>query len=290
MNFLQRYGRAARGNTNGHVVVRTGEYCKKRTWFGKLQKFVKKHNGETIGIETLTAVLTKRIRKEFRPEPEETCFGAFPNRAAYTAGLFWHALIKHPSMKGYQAKHLRTLQPAPSRLIYALLTEVRKMRKDPIFSSHVEKWCARFEAEARRLRDIGPKICIREPDGGSFEVLEDWLQKHTDILNQYPVCEGVDKLPEVSLARKLEHYLLDQRNFVKRQVEAIFPHSGYTERLDAGPEIVDHWCRKFKGFRAVSDAWERWPGSMEAALRLVQLTGLVVCDETVGMEASAQVL
>lgn len=290
MNFLQRYGRAARGNVNGHVVVRCDEFSRKRAWFGKLQKFVAKHDGETISIEALTNNLTKRIRKQFRPQPEETCFGALSNRAAYAAGLFWHALIGHPSMKGYQAKHLRNLQPAPAKLIYALLAKVRKMAKDPVLGGNVEKWCARFEAEARRLRDIGPKIRIREPDGGSFEILEDWLQKNTDILNMYPVCEGKDKLPEIHIERMFDEYLLDKKNFVKRQVATIFPHSPYAEWLETGPELVDNWCRSFKNPRTVSDAWEIWPESMEAALKLVRITGLVVCDETVGMEAGAQIL
>lgn len=290
LNFLQRYGRAARGDVSGHVVVRTDERMHDRMWFRKLQKFVQKHDGETIGIEALTAVLTKKIRKDFEPQPEETCFGALANRAAYAAGLFWHVLIEHPSMKGYQAGHLRKLQPGPSRLIRALLAEVRKMGQDALFGRQAEKWCTRFEVEARRLRDIGPKIRVREPDGGSFEIQEDWLQKNTDILKRYPVCEGADKLPEVSIPNRLEHYLLDKKNYVKRQVETIFPHCGYSEWLEAGSELVDHWCRRFKAGNGVSDAWQRWPDSMAAAMRLVRLTGLVVGDEAVGMEASAQVL
>jgi CRISPR-associated helicase Cas3 len=290
MNFLQRYGRAARGDMDGHVVVRISEHSQKLAWFNKLQKFVAAHTGKTISISMLTEILTQKIRKTFRPQPEETCFGALSNRAAYAAGLFWHALIEHLSMKGYQAAHLRKLQPVTGRRIHALLAKVRKMEQDPMFGRTAINWCRRFEAEARTLRDIGPKIRVKEPDGGNFKVLEEWLQKNTDILTRCPVCEGKDGLPEVHLKKTYETYLLDKKNYVKRQVEAVFPHSEYTQWLNAGEELVDHWCRSFKDLRMDTGAWEYWPESMQAALDLVRLTGLVVSNETVGMEAGAQVL
>jgi CRISPR-associated endonuclease/helicase Cas3 len=289
LNFLQRYGRAARGDIQGHVAVRIDKNSQKRSWFSKLRKFITKHDGKTIEIDQLTKVLTKKIRKMFRSQ-KESCFGALSNRAIYTSGLFWNALIEHLSMKGYQAAHLRKLQPAPSKKIHALLAEVRKMECDPILGRHAKNWCNRFEEEACRLRDIGPKIRIIEPDNHILEILEEWLQKNTDILNRCPVCEGKDGYPEVYVKKKYEAYLLDKKNFIKRQVETVFPHTEYTYWLDTGPELVIHWCQYLKNDRSALDARECYPKSIQAALDLVRLTGLVVSNESVGMEAGAQIL
>jgi CRISPR-associated endonuclease/helicase Cas3 len=290
LNFLQRYGRAARGDIDGHVAVRIDKNSQKRAWLSKLRKFIVEHEDRKIEIEQLTKVLTKKIRKRFRSQAE-SCFGALSNRAIYTSGLFWNALIAHLSMKGYQAAHLRKLQPAPSKKIRALLAEVHKMERDSILGGPVKKWCHRFENEVYRLRDIGPKIrVIEEPNHHILEISEEWLQKNTDILKRYPVCEGKDGYPEVYVEKKYEAYLLDKKNYIKRQVETIFPHTEYTEWLDTGPELVIHWCQYLKNDRSALDAWEHFPESMQAALDLVRLTGLVVGNETVGMEAGAQIL
>lgn len=288
LNFLQRYGRAARGDFQGQVAVRVDEtLLGKNPWLRTLKRWVQAHQGETLDIRELSNVLSQSVQKRFKDCPEgKKYFGRLPNRSAYTAGLYWNVLMQHFSNKGHRWKHLQAHQPKVAGQIHRLLKQVREMAGDRLFGEAAADWCARFEQEARTLRDIGKGIRLAEDMGAGekFFAQEIWLRRNTDILDRFPLVTDDtddDGTEEVRIKGKLADYLLDKKNFVKAVRNARFPHSHYTALLKDDAFLVESWCQAFRSpGGAESVAWELYPESMEAAEKLVRLTGLIVCDET----------
>ena len=285
MNFLQRYGRAARGSHDGHVFVRYDDgFSGKTPWFRRLVKWADKHEGQIVQIGDLTEVLSHSTRKRFKdcPEDGQKHFGKMPNRAAYSTGLYWNVLMDHFSNRGHRWKHLNAHQPKTAKFIFSLLKTIREMEADRVFGDAAKSWCDRFEQEVRTLRDIakGLRIVENNGKGDSFHAPEIWLQRNTDIL-RYPLIVAEDGKEEVRIPGKLSGHLLDEKQFVKAIRNTCFPHTEYSVVLNDDAFIVDSWCREFskkEGPEAL--AWTLYPDAMDAALKLVQLTGLIVSEDT----------
>ncbi|MBF0411226.1 MAG: DEAD/DEAH box helicase [Desulfamplus sp.] len=291
-NFLQRYGRAARGNHNGNVFLRVdSRLLEKNPWLRTLKKWMETNHGKKLTISALTDVLTFDCQKRFKSpidEKSQKYFGMLPSRAAYSAGLYWNLLMKHFSNQGHRFKHLREHQPSPSKAIYGLIKTVRKMESDRGFGELVKKWCDSFEQEARTLRDIGKGIKVIEENGGSFYVQELWLRRNTDILSRFPVTIGQDDVEEVRIDGKLRDYQLDKKDcpFIKATRILCFPHTEYNQVVEDNSEIIKNWCKALKDG---SFAWDDYPDEMEAVIKLVQMTGILVSDDT-EMEAATCIL
>jgi superfamily II DNA/RNA helicase len=291
LNFLQRYGRAARGDHTGTVVVRAdAALMKNRPWLRRLRRWIEEHRGQTMGIEDLTRVLSQEAMQRFEPCPEDKVyFGRLPNRAAYAAGLYWKVLCDHPTNQGHRRAHLIAHQPAPAKMIYALLKKVRVLEQDRQFGKIAKDWCERFELEAEALRDIGDKIRVVENGGEAFWTEELWLRRHTDILDRFPLTLGEDGVEEVRIPGRLRQYIPEERQYVPAMRTVFFPHTGQTTSLKDDSELVENWCRAFRSQN--SFAWKLHAEALEAAERLVRLTGLVVSDdEHPGLGAQSGVL
>ncbi len=283
MNFLQRYGRAARGDHNGQVFVRFDErILNKAGWFRDLKRWADKHQGQSVDIKALSDVLSLATQKRFKDCPQEGAkhFGKLPNRAAFSAGLYWNVLMSHFSNKGHRWKHLKEHQPRTAKMIYSLLKKVREMESARGFGDSVKRWCERFEQEARTLRDIGKGIRVLEQGGKSdvFYAQELWLRRNTDILERFPLLMGDDGAEEIRISGKLGDYLLNKSNFVKAVRNVCFPHSPYTALLADDAFIAENWRREFRK-NSDSPAWDLYPEAMAAAEKLVCLTGLIVSDD-----------
>lgn len=288
MNFLQRYGRAARGDRDGCVLVRYDDKTSnKNPWFSYLEKWMDKHSGQTVDITELTGVLSREAQRRFRdcPEDGEKHFGKLPNRAAFTTGLYWNVLMGHFSNQGHRWKHLKEHRPKPAATIYGLLKEIRKMETDRQIGNHIKDWCDRFEREARTLRDIGRGIRVMENDGNTFYAREFWLRRETDIPNRFPLIIADDGVEEIRIDGKLKDYLLDEKNFVEATRNVLFPHTGNIKIIPDDVFLITNWQREFeKRTGSASFAWEIWPESMKAASTLVGLTGLAVSDDSLELE------
>lgn len=293
LNFLQRYGRAARGDHDGRVIVRIEEGLRRRhAWFRSLEKWASSHDDRTVSIGDLTEILTRQVRKRFKdcPEDAQRHFGKLPNRAAYAAGLFWNVLMGHFSNQGHRWKHLKQYQPGPARSVYAMLRKVREMASDPRIGPMVKDWCDRFEAEARTLRDIDKGVRVVNDDGEQWRASEIWLRRNTDILDRFPILMGEDGREEVHIRGDLSSNLLDSPEFIKATRRVRFPHTEYTAELDDDAFLIEGWRRAFRdGGGPESLAWERHPEAMASAEKLVILTGLAVSDD-VAVDACGTVL
>ncbi|ADE15988.1 DEAD/DEAH box helicase domain protein [Nitrosococcus halophilus Nc 4] len=294
MNFLQRYGRAARRGADGRVIVRHDPYIMGRNpWIRDLLKWALEQDGERVDIQQLTERLSAATQKAFedRGEDNPRFFGALPNRAVYTAGLYWNALMGHKSNRGPRYEHLRNHQPPSAGAIRNWLHQVRAMEQDRLFGANARRWCERFERQAYVLRDIAQRVRVVQGDGNVIEVDPAFLERETTILD-LPMLEGPQGQPEVRLQDELEDHLRDQRQLAQRLVTVYFPHTGDSAQLSAGEGLVDAWCRALRGRRGPSAmAWDDYPEAMAAAEKLVRLTGLVPSDDdTLSLAASHCVL
>jgi len=283
MNFLQRYGRAARGDHDGHVIVRFDDgILNKQNWFRSVKKWVEIKQGQRVGILELTHILTESYQKRFQNCSEDVSkhFGRLPIRAAYSAGLYWNVLMGHFSNRGHRWKRFHDLQPQPAKQVYRLLAKVREMTSDCIFRDSVGEWCNRFEHEARTLRDIGKGIRVVEEDGAACYVQELWLRRNTDILDRFPLVVAEDGVEEIRIRGTLQKNLLEKKRFIQTVRNARFPQTSYVIPIKDDSRLIANWCREFKEISGREClAWKLYPESMGAAELLVKLTGLVVSDD-----------
>ena len=296
LNFLQRYGRAARREADGAVFVRCAAgMAGNKPWLRELAGWAEAQEGRRLGIEALTALLSQAKQAEFKTplgDSKTHHFGSLPNRAVYTAGLYWNALLKHPSVSGPRWAQLFALRPDSAKAIYARLKTVREMEADRLFGKAAKSWCDRFEALAYTLRDIGERIRLVEAGGRVIDVDALWLRRETGILDRFPMRPGADGKDEIRLPGSLDDYLAEDRNRVQPMVQVYFPHSQHSATLRKDKELVDAWCRNLNGRGGPEGmAWELYPEALQAAEKLVRTTGLVVSDdETVSMAAGNLVL
>lgn len=291
LNFLQRYGRAARGDVSGQVLVRLDEKLENNNpWLRRLKKWITEQ--QRVQIEDLTELLAKGTKEAFKhvPVDKSRYFGALPNRATFTAGLYWYLLSKHPSNKGHRRDRLlkKKNQPEQARWIAKRLNEVRAMQEDLLLGASAKAWCDGFEAQAHILRDIGQTIRIISDSGEVREVREIWLWRYTNILERGVWSVGEDGREEV-------HYLgdwqvLEEKTYVPEIIEAKFPHTQNVAFLEVKSDLVNSWCKALKE-QFITDAWHKFPQAGEAAIALVRRTGLIVVAETIaGLDASGGVL
>lgn len=297
LGFLQRYGRAARRGADGQVWVRADEAMwKRQPWIRELWTWAMERQGQRAGITELTDFLSREAREHFKAgDPEQPrYFGQLPNRAAFAAGLYWNALLRHESNKGPRREHLLQHQPASARTIYALLQKVRQMEQERIYKTCAKAWCDRFEQLAYTLRDIGRRIRVIEGDGNVVEAPQVWLERETTVLEQGFQRFGTDGKEEIQIVDELDDYLRDaaERKRVQRMMNVWFPHTPNQARLPVNGEFVAAWQRNLRSRRGIEGmAWEDCPEAMEAADKLVGLTGLVPGDDDdLSMAASSGVL
>jgi hypothetical protein len=296
MNFLQRYGRAARRGENGAVWVHVDSaQAGREPWLRGLLAWAAQHEDQQVSIHSLTAALSSDVQKRFQEVADgPQYFGSLPNRAVFSAGLYWNALLNHSSNRGPRRVHLLAHKPESAGTIYRLLEQVRTLERDGMYRGAVRPWCKRFAAQAYTLRDIGPRVRVVQGDGSAVEVEQTWLARETTVLECGLQRLGAGGQTEIHLFGDLEDYLLDRkdRRRVARTVTAYFPHAQETARLRADRDLVEEWCRRLADRHGIEGmAWEDHRDAMAAAERLVRLTGLVPCDdEDLSMAAGHRVL
>lgn len=297
LGFLQRYGRAARRGADGRVWVRADDDMRNRQpWIRELWGWVTARREQRAGIAELTDLLSREARAHFGAgDPEQPrYFGQLPHRAVFAAGLYWNAVLRHGSNRGPRREHLLQHQPASARTVHALLQTVRQMERERLYGASAKAWCDRFEQLAYTLRDIGRRIRVIEGNGHAVDVPQVWLARETTVLEQGIQRFGPDGKEEIHVFGELDDYLRDaaERKRVQRTMNALFPHTPDPVSLPVNGELVAAWQRNLRDRRGIEGmAWEDCPEAMEAADKLVGLTGLVPGDDDdLSMAASSGVL
>ncbi|MGL4186432.1 MAG: helicase-related protein, partial [Thiotrichaceae bacterium] len=93
MNFLQRYGRAARRGADGLVVLRLDQaLLERQPWLRALADWVSAHENQSVSIVALSQVLSLEAQQQFQTADSTSSalyFGSLPQQAIYTSGLYW---------------------------------------------------------------------------------------------------------------------------------------------------------------------------------------------------------
>ncbi len=299
MNFLQRYGRAARGDCEGQVIVRIDDrMLKQNYWLRQLWKWTAERNGERVSVLALRDALTESMKKRFSQKIVETeeslnnpklkaYFGQLPGRALYNAGLYWHVVENHNAVqKGHQRVHFRENRPAAAKEIWRRLQEVKALEELSFVRGAAERWIKGFKQQALKMRSIGRSVRVIEDverRGRSLRIQEIWLQRYTKILDRFPLQFGENGEPEVRIPGEFKRFLREKREYVEERLTVLFPHTNRTLELADDYEIIEHWCKILfdpRIFMETRDALEKHQGAMKAAETLVRKTGLLVVEES----------
>ena len=278
MNFLQRYGRAARRGMDGAVIVRTDKQFQERhPWLRDLCRWVTEQDGQNASIKALSQVLSRSVQARFRDDDETLYFGSLSQHAVYASGLYWQVLLQHKSSKKHRLKHLLEHQPASSKHLYALLKRYEALEQDEYYQHTAKQWRTLLFAQALNLRDIGTRIPVIEGDGRRLLVDQVWLERETDIMQAFPLQTNAQDEEYYQLPGDLDDELLATKNRASRRLTVYFPHVSRTVDLEAGNALLRDWLRLLKDKRDMDTeaAWEDHPKAMKAASELVSLTGLV---------------
>lgn len=285
MNFLQRYGRAARKGKDGKVAVRLDQTLTERhPWLRALQTWVSERQGTLASIEALSQVLSQEAQQQFQSDPTNTptaYFGALPQQAVYTSGLYWQLLMRHASSHSHRKAHLRTHQPDSSRFIYAQLKHMESLLQDTYYQQEGKQWQKLLFAQALSLRAIGKRILVVEGDGRRLQVDRVWLERETAIPASIPLQLDAKDQEYFQLQGELDDYLLDDKKRAQRRMSVYFPHSKRSSELECNASMVSDWIRLLQNRRDpdTDEAWDTHPDAMKAAEQLVRFTGLIPATE-----------
>ena len=284
MNFLQRYGRAARRGEDGVVVVRVDAVLTDRhPWLRAWLSWVTSKQDQVVAIHDLTTILSQEAQQQFQGQTGETLyFGSLPQQAVYTSGLYWQVLLGHKSSHKHRREHLLQHQPASSKHVYALLKQYAVLEMDVYYREAATAWHKRLLAQALCLRDIGTRITIVEADGRRLQVDRVWLERETAILTTIPLQVTESGAEYFQLQGELDDYLLDDKNRANRRLSVYFPHTKRSVDLDMQAGLLREWIRRLQDKRDMDAeaAWDDYPAAMKAAEQLVSLTGLIPGHDT----------
>lgn len=286
MNFLQRYGRAARRGADGLVVVRLDDTVLERhAWLRALRDWVSKHENTTVSILDLSQVLSHETQQAFQDEADTTqalYFGALPQQAVYTSGLYWQLLIRHPSASKHRSTHLRQHQPNSSKWVYSKLKQLEPLLQDALYAKSAKQWQTLLFMQAMQLRTIGKRVLVVEGDGRQLQVDRVWLERETDIARSLPLQINAQEQAYFQLQGELDDYLLNDKNRVSRRLEVYFPHTKRSKELEGNSALCGEWRKHLNDQRDpdTEAAWEDYPEAMQAAEQLVALTGLIPSSDT----------
>jgi len=278
MNFLQRYGRAARRGADGQVFVRVDAAEQgRKPWLRELRRWVEQQVDSVVTIQDLTQVLSHSIQNSFTspttPPQDDTLltFGQLPRQAVACAGLYWNLLLDHPSNKEPRRSHLMAHRPSSSKLLYALEQEVRQLATEPDLASCVQRWLALFHAQGFDLRGIEPKVRVVSDTGEALDYPRLWLQRETEVFER-----GIPIGDAIHIQGRVEDYWREARDQrAKREWVAYFPHTTKTRRLVWDASLVKSWCQALEDVASYAVDWDDYPQALQAAKTLVRLTGLV---------------
>jgi CRISPR-associated helicase Cas3 len=290
LNFLQRYGRATRGNFTGNVLVRWDEKLKQHlVWLPKLLRWVEQQAGHHCVINDLSKTLKSSVVRRFALEEdnldESMYYGTLPQRTLWLAGLYWYMLQQQKGYNRYIEKRLFEHSPPQVGVIAILLKQVEKLSQDTLFNRHVSLWLAQFKKQAYSLRTMGRRIKLIEPQGGSYHIPEHILYGAGQrILEECISRINEQGEEEIQLTQSLDAYLAETEGYQpRRNKNLLFPHkspesvSNKNSRSD--DDLVHSWCELLRNKSGVGAiAWLKYPEAMEAAEKLVRLTRLILLD------------
>ena len=277
-SFVQRLGRAARGDIPGEVVVLANDGILKRSaWLRNLPKLLSAE-GERIPVDRFTELVLQSTRKKFDAKPEELAaelaedekavFRKMPQSAIWAAALFWAALERSAHYKGL-GESLRNFRPSQAATISGKIRDLEKSRLDA-----AKDWAKALLGEAKRLRMILPKVMLVDPEGRKKSI--PWLlYASTEALTRSPASVDENGALTVQVDRPIsmiEGSLGGSR--VERREEALWPHVGRTTTLPL-QDIDLEWRKNADNELDAPQLSAEQENLLKIAISLVRLTRIV---------------
>lgn len=290
-SFVQRVGRAARGDVPGRVIVRADAdgLRSRHSWLSLILGKLRDLGKQAISVKEFLDAALSACRRTLEPKGDfgadaiPATFDSMPQRASWCAGLFWVALEnsgRSATWKGNlgtgQKRTLRAFAPKQAGIIGAKLKAIRETK-----ISYAKKWADAFEAEALKLRFILPSVIGVEPSGRRIPISQNIYTSFDDLRNAPVIIETDPKT-----ARAVTLVLLDrpfheivgssEKSRPDKSFDAIFPHESSPRRVGLTDDPVEEWVQYAKKeLRQNSRLEPTQKTALEEAIRLVEMSRIV---------------
>ncbi len=271
-SLAQRIGRVARGENEGKVIVRVDRKALgRKPWLRELLDKLP-GNGEETGIEdflkTMLRAAASRLDEAAPEEGEDPpeVFRTMPQRAVWSAALFWNAMERGDGAGAGLRSSLRDLAPPQAKWLAARLRTVEKSGEPG------RDWVRKFIREARNLRDIGPTVRTVDPDGVAKPVPREIFERYS-LLASSPICEDGSGELTAYLDRPL-HEVFEGSDTIPSvpKVWTTWPHRhGCIPVRRRGR--VEEWLAKAEDM--LSGLYREQEEGLKAAIELVKVSGTI---------------
>lgn len=272
-SFVQRLGRAARGDLEGQVIVHaTKAQMEQHGWLRHLSLQLARGD-PALPVDAFIGTVLESIRRRFDVtdldlDAEDGNFRRMPQTAVWCAALFW-AAMEQAEWRSVIRGSLREVRPAKAGRIGTLLGQ---LLASPNRSA--KAWGMAMLEEAKTLRVICEKVKLVEP-GGLMKEISWHLYASTAELLDAPTFVGDRDVLHVRVSRPIAEIEAELGGLrVRRREEAMMPHEQMSVMVD-GERRREDWLR------AVDAALKR-PGltaadreAIDTAAKIVRLTGIV---------------
>lgn len=279
-SFVQRIGRAARGDVEGEVIVTTSKSERadptwlKQTWSRLVAE------GDVVPVDRFVDGVLAGVRKKFDVNDVELdqvdgTFRKMPQFAAWGAALFWCAMEEALAVPGHKGTKtlLRTFRPKKAAAMGIWLDQMKR-----IDLHAASEWRKAFLREALKLRMIAPSVKLIDRDGLTRNI--PWHIWASDAkLSAQPVHLMDDGSTMVSVRGSLHEVLSDltrDRN-MRLTEEVLLPYSADRPLLEADRLFESCLSLMRKAGRDHLRAEQRQ--ALEIGERLVRLTRIVPMAE-----------
>jgi hypothetical protein len=285
-SFVQRVGRAARGDEPGDVIVATPPGRTDRDpWVRDLIRRLEAL-GPVFGVDRFCDACLEAAREAFKTRADEAgdnpdrVYRSMPARAAWCAALFWAALENASPGKGVRDT-LRDFSFAKSNTIAGILRTVASA------GPNGEVWRNAMLEEARTLRQIGASVTLRAPSGRTGRLSAE-IYLRSPALQQMPSRLQKDgETLEILLDRELNDIPeLGGGRGQEPMAMTLLPHVALRVPMRARG-IADAWvteCDAALLHPRLSSVQEK---AIRAAVTAVRMTGIVPCERPM-VEAVAE--
>ena len=232
-SFLQRFGRVARGDINGHVYVSVSDKALCRhAWLKRLQCFVTANNGKSIDVQELTDNLTQDVSHLFKTQKKQNpfasqanWFGQMPERAAAIGGLAWCFMMDHHGIKKERKTALLNSAPPIAKEIYGLLRRIEVLGSNPQYTACVATWRSTFLNEVMAYRSIGEQVKVVYPKGSHTLSLKG-VMNNTSILDRFDLTYDDNGGLQVFIdADSWRDYSSDHQHRYSDRGAIVWPHT-----------------------------------------------------------------
>jgi hypothetical protein len=292
-SVVQRIGRVAREDKPGTAVIRIDpETLLRKPWARDLLDRLGRVAADSMGdvpIERFVseAMTANRARFDARldtgtDEPSRE-FRTLPQRAIWSAALFWHVLKGASNLRRGQRDTLEAFAPPQARRIAAKLAVLSGSHERA-----ARQWAEGFRAEALRMRLVPPKIRVTDRYGGFCEVPWNIYAAHETLLGAPSWFDDQDRLC-IAIDGALNEVFGSEKPRWREPVTSVLFPDRTSPQLRKGGDLADAWLREAKRSDRYIGLSESTEAALKAAIDLVMISRLVpICDnEKSGLAGSS---